>query len=146
VEPKEMLMPFCESNAMPVLRRASRVSRPWLATRALAALVTSAALGLAGAGAAAAATPGSLARPVVARAVPGRGFAPSRIVVKPGARVFFRNADHLKHNAAGRGFRSGAPTTGNFSLIAPRRPGTYSFICQVHGFMQGVLVVRLAAG
>jgi plastocyanin len=70
-------------------------------------------------------------------------------VVRPGARVFFRNADRLLHTATAltlvRGrlaFSSGRATRGGFSVIAPGRPGLYRYICVVHGFMQGTLVVR----
>jgi plastocyanin len=99
--------------------------------------------------AAAASTAGSRAAPVRAQAVPDRGFLPGRVVVLPGARVFFRNADRLPHTATAvtliRGrpaFSSGPATRGAFSVIAPRRPGTYRYICAIHGFMQGTLVVR----
>jgi plastocyanin len=99
--------------------------------------------------AAAAGSAGSRAAPIRSEAVPDRGFLPARVVVRPGARVFFRNADRLLHTATAvtlvRGrpaFSSGAPTRGAFSVIAPRRPGAYRYICVVHGFMQGVLVVR----
>ena len=118
-----------------------RLSRTLMLSAAAAALVA--------APAAAAARPGSRAAPIRSQAVPDRGFLPARVVVAPGARVFFRNVDHLPHTATaltllgGRpAFASGKPTRGGFSIIAPRRPGTYDYICAVHGFMQGTLVVR----
>jgi plastocyanin len=99
--------------------------------------------------AAAAAPAGTKANPIRARAVFDRGFLPGRVVVRPGARVFFRNVDRLEHTATAekliRGrpaFNSGRATTGAFTVIAPQRPGAYTYICVVHGFMQGVLVVR----
>ena len=92
---------------------------------------------------------GGRAAPIRAQAVPDRGFLPARVVVRPGARVFFRNTDRLLHTATAvaliRGrpaFSSGAPSRGAFSVIAPKRPGTYRYICAIHGFMQGTLVVR----
>ena len=94
---------------------------------------------------------GSRAAPIRAQAVPDRGFLPGRVVVVPGARVFFRNVDRLPHTATAvtliRGrpvFGSGPATRGAFSVIAPKRPGTYRYVCAVHGFMQGTLVVRRA--
>jgi plastocyanin len=107
---------------------------------------------LLGAGALAAAGPGaagSAARPIRAEATFSGGFSPGRIVVRAGAVVHVRNVDHLRHNVVadrsihGRpAFRSGSPTSGNFQFRAPTRPGVYTFSCQVHGFMQGTLVVH----
>jgi plastocyanin len=98
---------------------------------------------------AAAAPAGARANPIGAQADFDRGFLPARAVVRPGARVFFRNVDRLQHTATAerlvRGrpaFNSGRATTAGFTVIAPRRPGGYSYICVVHGFMRGVLVVR----
>jgi len=112
-------------------------------------LVLCGALALVAAPAAAAGRPGSRAAPIRSQAVPDRGFLPARVVVAPGSRVFFRNADHLLHTAtaltllgARPAFSSGRPTRGAFSIVAPRRPGTYTYVCAVHGFMQGTLVVR----
>lgn len=79
-----------------------------------------------------------------------RGFAPRRIVVSGRTLVRFRNVDGALHNAvasrkiAGRSaFTSGAPRPGAFSFRAPRRKGTYAYICEVHPLtMRGTVVVR----
>src|SRR5262249_47460027 len=110
---------------------------------------------LLGAGALAATGPGSggpvgsAARPIRAEATFSGGFNPRRVVARPGAGGHFRSAEHLRPNAAaaltihGRpAFRSGSPTSGSFQLRAPARRGVYTYTCQVHGFMQGTLVVR----
>ena len=122
--------------------------RPHLiASVAATAVVAVLAATLAG-GATGAARPGSAAAPVKATANGAKGFSPRTVTAKPGARVYFRNVDHLTHNAAedvltGKPrFRSGKPTTKNFSFVAPTRPGSYSFLCQVHGFMTGTLIVK----
>jgi plastocyanin len=120
--------------------------RARIAIADLLAVVTLAAA--AAGGAAGAARPGAKASPVKASAGAAKGFNPGTVTARPGARVYFRNVDHLRHNAAedvlsGRPrFRSGRPTTRNFSFVAPSRPGTYDYRCQVHGFMRGTLVVR----
>lgn len=92
---------------------------------------------------------GSAANPVRATTSPVRGFAPATVVARPGARVHVRNVDRARHNiiedrpGGGRArFRSGAPTTRDFTVRVPTRAGTYTFICQVHGFMRGTLRVR----
>ena len=112
-------------------------------------LALAAALGLAAvAGASAAAPAGTLANPVRATTSPTRGFGPVRVTAAPGATVHFRNIDHARHSAIedavlGRpAFSSGRPTRHDFTLRAPRARGTYSYICAVHGYMRGTLIVR----
>jgi plastocyanin len=39
-------------------------------------------------------------------------------------------------------FTSGNATTGNFKAKAPKTPGTYAYICTVHPFMKGTLIVK----
>lgn len=115
----------------------------------LTSLILSAAMAASAAGIAASAAPaGSKANPVKATTSPAKGFGPARVAAKPGARVYFRNVDKARHNAvedavgARPAFSSGAPTTKNFSLKAPTKLGRYSYICAVHGFMRGTLIVR----
>ncbi len=123
----------------------SRPGPPWSLPLTVLALIGAAAVGVA----ATAASPGSRASPIRAQASFSGGFLPGRVVVRPGAVVHFRNTDGLRHNAVAerlvRGrpaFTSGAPTTHGFHFRAPRARGSYSYVCQVHGFMQGTLVVR----
>ena len=112
-------------------------------------LVVSAALAVSTVGVATSASPvGSRSNPVKATTSTSTGFAPRTVKVTPGARVYFTNVDKARHNAVedrvtgSPRFRSGAPTTGNFSVKAPRAVGRYSYICAVHAFMRGTLVVR----
>jgi plastocyanin len=93
--------------------------------------------------------PGSKANPVKVHASGSPGFVPARLVVKPGAVVWFRSTDGASHTATAvrkvRGepiFTSGAPSSGRFRIVAPRKPGTYAYACTVHTFMKGTLVVR----
>ena len=115
----------------------------------LTSLVVSAAVAASAAAIAASAAPaGSKANPVTATTSPGKGFGPARAVARPRARVYFKNLDKARHNAvedavgARPAFSSGAPTSKSFSLRAPSTPGRYSYICAVHGFMRGTLLVR----
>lgn len=90
---------------------------------------------------------GSASQPISAKI---KGFAPKTVTVKRGATVNWRNADKEQHNAVAlskiggkTAFSSGAPTTGNFTAKAPRKAGTYRYICSVHPLtMKGTLVVR----
>lgn len=115
----------------------------------MTSLVVSAALAASAAGLATGASPaGSNANPIKATTSASKGFAPKRVVAKPSARVFFKNVDRAPHNAVHDAvtgkpkFKSGKLTTGNFSLRAPAATGSYSYICAVHAFMRGTLVVK----
>lgn len=94
-----------------------------------------------------AARPGSAAKPIVAKI---KGFGPKTATVPRGALIRWRNADGRPHNAValrkirGRSaFTTGAPVTRDFRARAPRRRGTYRYICSVHPLtMKGTIVVR----
>ncbi len=113
-------------------------------------LALSAALTLsvaAGSPAAGAAPVGSASNPVKVRKSRTAGFSPRVAVVAPGAVVHFRNVDHKRHSVVQDTsgtplFISGAPTTRDFTVRAPRRAGSYAYTCVVHEFMHGTLVVR----
>jgi plastocyanin len=96
----------------------------------------------------AATTAGTKAKPIGAQASTTKGFNPKAVTVKPGAKVYFKNLDGLDHNAVAQkkgklpGFRSGTPTTKNFTVKAPKVVGTYSYICEIHPFMKGKLIVK----
>jgi plastocyanin len=91
---------------------------------------------------------GTKAKPIGAQASSTRGFNPKAVTVKPGTKVYFKNLDGADHNAFAQkkgklpGFTSGTPTTKNFTLKAPKVVGTYSYICQVHPFMKGTLIIK----
>jgi plastocyanin len=92
---------------------------------------------------------GSKANPVKAHSSSAPGFVPVKLVVKPGALVWFRSTDGAPHTATAvrkvRGkplFTSGAASSGRFKVVAPKKPGTYAYFCTVHTFMKGTLVVK----
>jgi plastocyanin len=113
----------------------------------LAASMATAAIGAGVAFAAAAA--GSKSKPIVAQTSASNGFGPKSVTVKPGVTVYWSNKDHAPHNAVASkkvsgkpAFTSGSAKTGNFSAKSPKKAGTYAYICQVHPFMKGTLVVK----
>ena len=92
---------------------------------------------------------GSRANPVKAQASSSHGFVPKKLIVRPGAVVWFRSTDGAPHTATAvrnvRGkplFTSGPSSTGTFKIRAPKRKGTYAYFCLVHPFMKGTLVVK----
>jgi plastocyanin len=73
-------------------------------------------------------------------------FSPVRLVVTPGEQVTVHNEDQVAHTVTSTGngpsFNTGdvAPgTTTTFS--APSTAGTYPYICNIHQYMAGTLVV-----
>ena len=115
----------------------------------LAAVAASASLAAGVAGLASGAAPaGSAANPIRATTSTTKGFSPKTVTVRPGAVVRFHNVDHARHSVIqdaviGRpAFTSGRPTRKDFRITAPAKPGRYSYICKVHGFMRGTLIVK----
>lgn len=115
----------------------------------LPAIAASAAMAASALGLATAAPPvGSGSNPIRATTSTSKGFSPKGATVKAGTTVHFRNVDRARHSVIqdaviGRpAFTSGRPSRKDFTIRAPSKPGTYSYICAVHGFMRGTLIVR----
>jgi plastocyanin len=74
-------------------------------------------------------------------------FHPSSLTVTPGAIVSVHNADSTTHTVTASGSAKGAFNTGNVTpnqtttFTAPTKPGTYPYICNIHQFMMGTLIV-----
>ena len=108
------------------------------------ALVLAAALALS------AGAPASPPGPAQASAVPTakvaiRGFAfhPSTLRVHRGTRVVWRNSDSVSHDVTDRGvFTTGLIGPGNSAAVRFKRRGVFSYICSIHPFMHGKIVVR----
>jgi len=65
--------------------------------------------------------------------------------VSPGAKIMMKNADGEVHSitSAKGGFNVNVDGRGGTAVLtAPKKPGTYTFICNFHGNMTGTLVVR----
>jgi plastocyanin len=74
-------------------------------------------------------------------------FSPSTITVKPGTRVTWVNHDEDAHTVS---FQSNlkvasTPLQGNQSFSYTfQAPGTYAYICSIHSFMHGTVIVANA--
>jgi plastocyanin len=71
-------------------------------------------------------------------------FSPARLTVTPGATVTVTNKDQVTHTltAAKGSFDTGDIAAGQSkSFTAPNNPGTYPYICSIHQYMSGTLVV-----
>jgi plastocyanin len=72
-------------------------------------------------------------------------FMPMSISVSPGATVKVTNKDSATHTLTGA---NGEFNTGNIThdqtktFKAPSKPGTYHYICSIHQFMMGTIVVK----
>lgn len=71
-------------------------------------------------------------------------FSPTSLTVAPGATVTVTNKDQVTHTltATKGGFNTGDISGGTSkTFTAPNRPGSYPYICSIHQYMTGTLVV-----
>jgi plastocyanin len=76
--------------------------------------------------------------------IKGFAFSPNKITVAPGATVTVTNRDMTTHTltATKGGFDTGSVGPGQTkTFTAPKKPGTYPYICSIHQYMTGNLVV-----
>jgi plastocyanin len=72
-------------------------------------------------------------------------FQPMSLTVAPGATVSVTNKDSATHTLTATG---GQFDTGNIeqnqtkTFKAPMKPGTYHYICSIHQFMMGSVIVK----
>ena len=89
-----------------------------------------------------AATPA--AKPTIT--IDGYAFHPATLTVKKGAAVIWVNKDDDVHTIKSTGgpeaFNSPALDSGTQFGFVFHRAGTYRYICSVHPYMHGVIVVR----
>jgi plastocyanin len=74
-------------------------------------------------------------------------FSPSRITVKPGTKVTWVNHDEDAHTVSFQSSLkvSSNPLQGNQSFSYTfEKPGTYNYICSIHPFMHGTVIVANA--
>jgi plastocyanin len=72
-------------------------------------------------------------------------FSPMSASVAPGATVKVTNKDSVTHTltATGGQFNTGDIGAGQTkTFTAPSKAGTYSYICNIHQYMKGTIVVR----
>jgi plastocyanin len=71
-------------------------------------------------------------------------FSPNSLTVAPGATVTVTNKDQVTHTLTTTrgGFNTGdIPGGTSKTFTAPNTPGTYPYICSIHQYMSGTLVV-----
>jgi plastocyanin len=75
-------------------------------------------------------------------------FLPQRVTVKAGTTVTWSNDDDDSHTVASSSklFKSKALDTGDQFSFTFTTPGTYAYICSVHPYMTGTVVVEAATG
>jgi plastocyanin len=74
-------------------------------------------------------------------------FSPASLTVSPGAVVTVRNEDSVTHTLTDKAdsklFNTGPVSPGQTkTFTAPDKPGSYPFLCTIHQYMTGTLVVR----
>ncbi len=73
-------------------------------------------------------------------------FSPASLTVSPGQKVTVMNKDSTTHTltaTSGKAFDTGDIASGaSGSFTAPSTPGSYPYICTIHQFMHGTLVVK----
>jgi plastocyanin len=72
-------------------------------------------------------------------------FSPMHASVAPGSTVSVTNKDSVTHTltATGGRFNSGDIGPGQTkTFTAPAKAGTYDYICNIHQYMMGTIVVR----
>jgi plastocyanin len=77
-------------------------------------------------------------------AIQNFAFAPSTTTVAPGATITVTNKDQVAHTlTATKGeFNTGDIQPGQSkTFTAPNTPGTYPYMCSIHQYMTGMLVV-----
>ncbi len=75
-------------------------------------------------------------------AIANFAFSPAVITVKAGAAVTWTNRDEDAHTIAIRGARASEPLqNGETYTHTFAQPGTYAYICSIHPFMHGMVVV-----
>lgn len=74
----------------------------------------------------------------------GFAFAPEAITVATGTTVTFTNSDDAPHTATADddSFDTGDLNKGDAGMVTFDTPGTIPYICTIHPFMQGEIVVE----
>jgi plastocyanin len=72
-------------------------------------------------------------------------FSPMHASVAPGSTVSVTNKDSVTHTLTGSGDRFNTGDIGpgqTKTFTAPSKAGTYDYICNIHQYMMGTIVVR----
>jgi len=89
---------------------------------------------------------GSVAPKVVTVEIHNFAFEPATVTVHPGDTVEWKNEDNAPHTATADtpkpGFDSGVIQPGAAWRYDAREKGTYNYICKIHPYMKGKLIVQ----
>lgn len=70
-------------------------------------------------------------------------FKPFELTVRRGTEVKFANRDSTAHEPAKAGsFDTGPIAPGHSKSVHFTQPGTYRYVCAIHPFMHGKIIVR----
>ena len=72
-------------------------------------------------------------------------FVPASLTVAPGTKITVINEDQAPHTvtANDKSFDTGVITGGQRGdLTAPSKPGSYPYLCTIHQYMTGTLIVQ----
>jgi len=71
-------------------------------------------------------------------------FAPAVLTVPAGTTVTWANHDEDPHNIVAEGGQFRSPTMGSGATFSYTfaTPGTYAYVCGIHPFMHGTVVVK----
>lgn len=75
-------------------------------------------------------------------AIRNYAFEPSTLTIEKGTVVVWVNYDSVRHDIVGPGIKSGLFGKGRFFSFTFNEPVTYDYVCGVHPFMNGEIVVR----
>ncbi len=84
-----------------------------------------------------------LHRAVVRVVIHNFAFAPARLEVSRGTRIVWTNEDDDPHTVTTDkpAWASPALDTGQRFTVVARKPGTFTYHCQIHPFMHGAVIV-----
>jgi plastocyanin len=75
--------------------------------------------------------------------IAGFMYRPAKLEVAAGARVTWTNRDSSPHTATAAGtLDTGTLHQGQRRTLRLTKPGTYAYVCELHPFMKGSIVVR----
>lgn len=69
-------------------------------------------------------------------------FTPATLTVPRGTTVTFTNEDGAPHTATGKDFDTGELGKGRSKAVTFDRAGTFPYICDLHQYMKGTIVVE----
>jgi amicyanin len=73
--------------------------------------------------------------------IAGFAFGPSSVQISVGDTVKWLNEDSVPHQVHGSIFDSGLIRHGYTYSFTFTKPGTYNYICSIHPYMQGTIIV-----